>query len=184
MAFSAALPAMLATAAMVASPAEPDLAAFEANLAAHASATEALTRWCAARGIAANQPIRAQLVRDRDARPPVALRRLLALSRSTPVGYRHVLLACGETVLSEAHNWFVPGRLTPEMNRQLAETDTPFGKVAAALAYRRHPLATLRGRATGCPAGTVSSHRALLTLPDGTPLALVLECYTGANLGR
>jgi len=166
----------------MAAPSEPDIAAFEAHLAAHTSATEALAQWCAARHIASDQPIRATQVHDRDARPPAGLRRLLGIDAHAAIGYRHVLLACGETVLSEAHNWYVPARLTATMNRQLAETDTPFGKVAAELGYRRQPLATVRGRAAGCPAGTVSSHRALLVLPDGSPLALVLECYTAANL--
>ena len=38
--------------------------------------------------------------------------------------------------LSEADNWYVPGRLTEEMNHLLEETEAPFGKVVAAL----HPF--------------------------------------------
>jgi hypothetical protein len=34
----------------------------------------------------------------------------------------------------------VPARLTPEMTHLLETTDTPFGKVVAALHFRRHTL--------------------------------------------
>jgi hypothetical protein len=106
------------------------------------------------------------------------------LGADGPIGYRHVRLSCGDVVLSEAHNWYLPGRLTPAMNAALAASDTPFGKVAAPLHFTRRPLDSRRGRAPACPADTVLSHRALLRLPDGQPLALVVECYTSANLGR
>ncbi len=68
------------------------------------------------------------------------------------------------------------------MNELLASSQTPFGKVAAALNFSRERLASLRGPGFGCPAGTIVSHRARLRLPDGKPLALVVECYTRANL--
>ena len=98
------------------------------------------------------------------------------------LGYRHVRLACGTNVLSEAHNWYVPGRLTPAMNAALAATTIPFGKVAAPLGFRRERLDSKRGARPECPRGTILSHRALLRLPDGRPLALLVECYTRANL--
>jgi hypothetical protein len=110
------------------------------------------------------------------------VRRRRGVSAARELGYRHVRLACGASVLSEADNWFVPARLTPEMNRTLAGTDTPFGKVAAPLGFRRERLEARRGRAPGCPPRTVLSHRALLRLPSGAPLALVTECYTRAVL--
>ncbi len=158
------------------------LDAFEANLAANASATEALRQWCEARGIASPAQIRAEFVRGSDEAPPAGLRETLGVSADQPLGYRHVRLVCGDAVLSQAHNWFVPARLSPEMNRQLAETDTPFGKVAAALRFTREPIASARRGDPGCPEGAISTHRALLRLPDGQPLALVVECYTAANL--
>lgn len=159
------------------------LSAFEANLAANASATEALRLWCEARGIARPATIRAELVRGSDEAPPPGLRAALGVSADEPLGYRHVKLVCGEAVLSQAHNWFVPARLSPAMNRQLAETDTPFGKVAASLNFTREPIASTRRGDPGCPAGAISTHRALLRLPDGQGLAMVVECYTEANLG-
>ena len=70
------------------------------------------------------------------------------------------------------------------MNRQLAETQVPFGRVAASLAFTREPLASARRGDPACPAGAISTHRALLRLPDGQPLAMVVECYTEANLGN
>lgn len=164
---------------------EPDaLTALEQTLAQQDSATAALTQWCAARKLADPAAIRAAQVKGEDALPPPDLDEILALPDGAEPGYRHVHLSCGAKVLSQAHNWYVPQRLTPEMNRVLATTDTPFGKVVAPLAYRRERLASIRGRAPGCPAGTVLSHRALLRLPDGAPLALVVECYTAAILGQ
>lgn len=162
---------------------DPVIAAFEANLAAHASATEALSDWCKARGIDPDGQITVQFVRGADEAPPADLRETLGVSADETLGYRHVKLVCGNVVLSEAHNWFVPARLRAEMNRQLAETQVPFGKVAASLNFTREPISSARRGDPGCPAEAISTHRALLRLPDGQPLALVVECYTEANLG-
>jgi hypothetical protein len=159
------------------------LDAFEANLAAHSSATEALRVWCQARGIADAERIAARFVRGADAAPPPGLREALGVSGDEPLGYRHVQLVCGEAVLSQAHNWYVPARLSPEMNRQLAESDLPFGRVAASLAFTREPIASARRGDPACPDGAISTHRALLRLPGGRGLAMVVECYLEANLG-
>jgi hypothetical protein len=160
------------------------ISAFETNLAAHASATEALSQWCKARGIDPAGQITVQFVHGSDEAPPTHLRQTLGVSVDEPLGYRHVKLVCGNVVLSEAHNWFVPARLGPEMNRQLAESDVPFGRVAASLAFTREPITSARRGDPGCPAGAISTHRALLRLPTGEPLALVVECYTAENLRR
>lgn len=160
------------------------IAAFEANLAAHASATKALSDWCKARGIDPDGQIKVQFVSGADEAPPVDLRAMLGVSGDEPLGYRHVRLVCGNVVLSEAHNWFVPARLTPEMNRQLAESDVPFGTVAASLGFTREPIASARRGDPGCPVRAISTHRALLRLAEGQPLALVVECYTEENLRR
>ena len=160
----------------------PTLAAFEAALAAHDSATEALHAWCEARGLASPAQIIARPVAGVKARLPRGLRHLLGIGAHDAIGYRHVELTCGNRVLSVAHNWYVPGRLTAEMNAALAATQVPFGRIAAPLAYHREPLAVLAKPPRGCPANTISAHRALLRLPDGQPLAYVLECYTTDNL--
>lgn len=160
------------------------LAQFEAALAAQPSATKALGRWCAARRIADPATIAATPVAGEAAPAPADLRARLGVDRGEALAYRHVRLSCGGAVLSEAHNWYVPARLTPAMNATLATTDTPFGAVAAPLRFTREALASRRGRVASCPFGTILSHRALLRLPSGQPLALVVECYTRANLAE
>ncbi len=159
------------------------LADFEAKLASNDSATVALQQWCAARNIAQPAVIYAgNKFATALNEPSKALQRRLAVGKQERIVMRQVRLSCDKVVLSFAWNWYVPARLTPEMNAALAETDTPFGKVAAPLMFRREALKTIAGRAKNCPHGTISTHSALLRLPDGKPLALVLECYTAANI--
>ena len=54
-------------------------------------------------------------------------RRELRVTQSDTVRYRRVKLLCRTLVLCEADNWYVPGRLTSEMNKSLATTDSPSG---------------------------------------------------------
>ena len=159
------------------------LTSFEQVLAAHDSATLALTEWCQRQGIAAAPVITATQIGDERPAEPAGLREALAATASEPLGFRHVRLACGNIVLSEADNWYVPARLTPAMNAALASTQIPFGRVAAPLGFHRERLASERGSIPGCPSGTILRQRGLLRLPDGTPLSLVSECYLAANLG-
>jgi len=154
---------------------------FERTLAAQDSATAALGEWCERHKIAAASSIRASVV-ERSANASAETRQILNLGPQDPVGYRHVRLSCGHAILSEAYNWFAPARLTPDMNQALGEGDTPFGKIAAPLGFRRVRLLEERGTAEFCPPDTILIHRALLRLPDGLPLAYVVECYTAANL--
>ncbi|MFC3173842.1 hypothetical protein ACFOD9_06215 [Novosphingobium bradum] len=168
--------------------ADAALAEFEVVLAANPSATAALEQWCARRGIAPEAEVRATMItagadRDEAAALASAARLALGLGADEPLGFRHVRLDCGGVVLSEAYNWYAPARLTPDMTRALATSRIPFGKVAAPLRYRRELIESRRGSAGECPPGVILSHRALLRLPDGHPLSLLVECYTGANLG-
>jgi chorismate-pyruvate lyase len=174
--------ALLATLALSAC-AHPQLPAFERTLAAQDSATAALGQWCAARRLADPPQIRAERLAEASP-PPPDVRALLQASPDEPLAMRRVRLRCGPVVMSEAWNWYRPARLTPQMNATLDSSDTPFGRVAAPLGFRRERLSSQRGRAEGCPVGTVLSHRALLRLPDGQPLALVTECYTRATLDQ
>lgn len=162
----------------------PTLSRFEATLAANDSATAALQQWCAARGIAAPAEIVAETDRNEHEAPSPATRAALGVGADEAVAFRHVRLRCGGAVLSDAKNWYVPARLTPAMNAALETTRTPFGTVVRPLGFRRERLASQRGRAEGCPAGTVLSHRAVLRLADARGFSLVLECYTRANLGQ
>lgn len=161
------------------------LEAFASVLHAQPSATAALAQWCETRGMTWPEPaeIAAEVLPGRPPRPPVDARKRLGIGAGEPLGFRHVRLGCGPFVLSEAYNWYVPARLTAEMNVALASSQVPFGKVAAPLRFTRVPLSSQPGRAAGCPRDTVLADRAVLRLPDGNGLALVVECYTGATIG-
>ena len=123
-------------------------------------------------------------------------RQLLGISATEPVRYRRVRLICGHHVLSEADNWYVPARLTPEMNRLLDTTDIAFGRAVQTLNFHRRtlsekllwsplprdwemgaPLPERRGATLTIP-DAVLEHRAVLALPDGTPFSEVVETYT------
>lgn len=107
------------------------------TLLASRSATLTLEKWCADHKLAAEPKILAKLVRGAEKPASPETRQRLQVSAEEPVKHRHVQLACGEHVLSEADNWYVPSRLTPEMNQLLETTDTPFGKAVQALGFYR-----------------------------------------------
>jgi len=66
------------------------------------------------------------------------------------VKYRRVQPSCGDHILSEADNWYVPRRLTPEMNRLLETTDVPFGRAGVETVSpdicSRYPMVAVAGR--------------------------------------
>jgi len=176
------------------------LDSLNADLLALDSATLTLERWCADHRLADPARIAAERVSGADKPASAELREALDVKPDEPLGYRRVRLKCGDHVLSEADNWYVPARLTPEMNHVLETTDTPFGKAVAALHFRRHTLsADLLWRplprgwemgATPAPqeAGAlmipdhVLEHRAVLSTPDGEPFSEVVETYTSEVL--
>ena len=159
------------------------LDALEAALSSKPSATAVLTDWCAQRGLAQAPAIVARRIAGSAAlTEPEALRSSLAVPANETLGYRHVELVCGTQVLSVAHNWYVPARLSPEMNATLEGSDTPFGKIVGPLGFSRELLSSLRGEGPGCPPGTILTQRAVLCLPGGLPLSYLIECYTSANL--
>ena len=166
---------LAAALAAVAVPAQADdaVARLQSGLAAAPSATEFLTERCAALKLASPPVIKA--VREREERAASAKDRgWLHVAADMPLGYRRVLLACGIHTLSEADNWYVPARLTPEMNRRLETSDTPFGAVVKPLNFHRRTLKVERLK------GTVGVLRvtALLETGDGTPFSLVVENYS------
>jgi hypothetical protein len=128
-----------------------------------------LDRWCADHRIAPQAKIVAQLVRGAGKPITEEQRQRLAIGPDEPVKYRRVQLACGSHVLSEADNWYVPSRLTPEMNRMLETTDTPFGRAVQALNFDRR---------------TVDAKLLWSPLPDGweltRPAAAAVDCTTPA----
>jgi hypothetical protein len=171
-----------------------------ADLLAHDSATLTIERWCADHRLADPPRIVAERVSDTVKPAGAEVRAALDVKPDEPLGYRRVRLKCGDHVLSEADNWYVPSRLTPEMNHVLERTDTPFGKAVAALHFHRHTLsvdllwrplpkgweisaATIRDdhKALAIP-DHVLEHRAVLSTPDGKPFSEVVETYTGEVL--
>ncbi len=156
-------------------------------LAAH-SATAVLEAWCAERGLADDPHITAVRVPGIEKAPSALQRERLAVAANEPVRYRRVRLTCGGHVLSEADNWYVPSRLTPEMNAVLDETQTPFGRVVRPLAPTRRNLSVVTLWAAGeqrmpGPAEPLFAVEAVLSA-DGVPFCEVAETYTGAVLAR
>jgi len=176
------------------------LQTLNAELLSHDSATQTLERWCAAHRLASPARIVAEGVKDADKAPTEELRRLLRVGASDPVRHRHVRLRCGDHVLSEADNWYVPARLTEAMNWQLETTDVPFGRAVQDLHFERRTLSARllwsplpRGWEMGAAAphdrtGSLRmpphllEHRAVLALPDGTPFSALIETYTSEIL--
>jgi hypothetical protein len=168
-----------------------------ADLLAHDSATLTIERWCADHRLADPARIIAERVRDADKPASAEVRAALDVKADEKLGYRRVRLKCGDHVLSDADNWYVPARLTPEMNHALETTDTPFGKAVAALHFRRHTLSAellWRPLPKGWEMSVASApkeagaltipdhvleHRAVLSTPDGEPFSEVVETYTG-----
>jgi len=113
-----------------------------------------------------------------------------AFSRLAPgpdqaVQLRHVRLTCEGETLSEAWNWYVPSRLPDEVNRQLDNSNTPFGRALSAHGFTRKRLWSRHGKAGACPQATALSQAAVLYLPGSeAPVSYVLECYTQAALRR
>lgn len=170
------------------------------DLLSHDSATLTLERWCGDHGLADPAKIVARRQTDIDKPVSPEQRQILGVGPDEPVRYRRVQLACGAHVLSEADNWYVPSRLTPEMNRVLDSSDTPFGRAVRGLRFQRRTLSAemlwqplpkgwerqpVQVFAKDAPVAMpehVLQHRAILTLPDGTPFSQVVETYTSQVL--
>ena len=167
-----------------------------AEILSSRSATLSLENWCRDHRLAAEPKILAHVVKDINKLPTAEQRQRLEVNAQDEVKYRRVQLRCGTRVLSEADNWYVPSRLTPEMNRLLETTDTPFGKVVKPLEpYRRTFVAKLlwaplpegweresgrlpteSSRALVIP-DAVFEHRAVLYSRDHRPFSEVNEVY-------
>jgi chorismate-pyruvate lyase len=174
------------------------LQTLNADLLSHDSATLTLDRWCAAHRMASPPQIVADRLPQSHKPPSARQRQELEVTPTEVVRYRQVRLRCGGHVLSVAENWYVPDRLTADMNRTLESTDIPFGRVVQPLRFSRHTLqATLvwsplpahwesarRVAPTPWPTpeATLIRHRAILTLPDGRPISEVVENYTAEVL--
>ena len=173
------------------------LETLNAELLSHDSATLTLDHWCDVHHLAS--PAKVIALRDRDVNQEATAeqRKILGVSASEPIRYRRVKLVCGAHVLVEGDNWYVPSRLTPDMNHQLDTTDIAFGRAALALHFQRKTLSAkllwsplpegwefAGGALSNAGAKTlqvphaVLEHQAVLVLPDGTAISLVIETYT------
>jgi hypothetical protein len=177
------------------------LETLQAELLSHDSATLTLEHWCAAHVLATPPTVTAARVTGIEKAPSPEQRQALHVSAAEAIGYRRVKLSCGTVVLSEADNWYVPSRLTPEMNGILDTTDTPFGKVVLPLKFQRHTLTSTmlwsplpehwemnpipgQGHAAALQIPeSLLQNVAVLTLPDGTPISEVVETYKKGLLG-
>ncbi|MDB5708852.1 MAG: hypothetical protein JWL96_922 [Sphingomonas bacterium] len=167
----------ISTTARTPSPARIEATELNRRLLANPSATATLRQWCAEHGIA-DPVIHAEVIKTPPPAATAAQRRELQVDAREPLGYRRVRLGCAGHVLSEAQNWYVPSRLTPEMNATLDTSDTPFGTVVAPLHISRRNLAAemlwQHGRK---PPPHLFRHRALVLDAGGHPIAEVIETY-------
>jgi chorismate-pyruvate lyase len=180
------------------------LETLNAEILASRSATLTLEKWCAEHGLAgaAEPKIVARLVTGKALPVTPEQRQRLEVGPREEIKVRHVQLLCGDRVFSEADNWYVPARLTAEMNRLLETTTTPFGMAVQDLhPYRRTLAATVLWRPlpegwetqplpapTRDAAGSLPipnalfEHRAVLYTEDGKPFSEVHEIYQRALL--
>jgi chorismate-pyruvate lyase len=173
-----------------------------ADILASPSATQSLEKWCRDHKMTNEPRIVAHLVNGLHKVPTAEQLRRLQVTSPNEIKYRRVELYCGKHLLSKADNWYVPGRLTAEMNQLLETSDTPFGKAVQALhPYRRtfavttlwSPLppgweqggsarAQLRKLGKLTIPKNLFEHRAILYTSDNKPFSEVNEIYQGQIL--
>ena len=172
------------------------LQTLNANLLGSKSATRTLQVWCEDHQMADIPKIIA--IRDTGVNKEVSpeIRKMLQATTSDPIVYRRVKLYCGKHVLSKADNWYLPTRLTPEMNNLLADTDTPFGVVVRELNFHRQTekvdllwqplpknweqkkrMLTNKKSPLVIP-DWVLQHQAILFSDKNVPFSYVIETYT------
>lgn len=151
---------------------------FNARLLAGPTATGAMEAWCRDYRLASEPRIRALPDRSAHAEPDAAQRALLQVGPDESVGYRRVALMCGDRLFSVAENWYVPGRLTPEIDALLDATDTPFGTAVKPLGPSRRTVGvTFLWDGRGKVPDALLVHRAVVLDAGGRPLSLVVETY-------
>ena len=170
------------------------LQAFNADLLSQDSATAVLQSLCDRRDPGAPRMRARKISVVGDAREFETIRHQMGAPADAPLMHRRVDLMCGEVMLCRADNWYLPDRLTNEMNAQLLASETPFGVVVRALDFQRRtlsskllfePLLSEWGDHSATafdqlalPPEDVLQHQAILQTPDGRPFSLLLETYT------
>ncbi len=142
------------------------------------SSTRSLENWCRDHRLAAEPRILAHVVPGVNEPPTAEQRQRLEVTDQEEVRYRRVQLRCGTRVLSEADNWYVPGRLTPEMNRLLRTFAVTLLWAPLPDGWEREsrsvPVAA--GGALTIP-DAVFEHRAVLYTREHKPFSEVREVY-------
>jgi hypothetical protein len=171
-----------------------------AEILASPSATQSLEAWCHDHKMADDPVVAAHRIVGADLTPTAEQLQRLQVTSAGEVKYRRVELRCGAYLFSEADNWYVPGRLTADMNTLLDTTETPFGKAVQALRpYRRTFAVTFLW--SPLPAGweqqprpmeheakplalpkDLFEHRAVLYTSGHQPFSEVRERYQGQLL--
>jgi chorismate-pyruvate lyase len=165
------------------------------EILASSSATRSLEEWCGEHHMADDPKIVARRVTGVDKAPSAEQLQRLGVKDASEVRYRRVELRCGAHLLSEADNWYVPARLTAEMNALLDTTDTPFGKAVLSLHPYRQTIAVTqlwsplprgweqqrptrsRSRRRLAIPKDVFQHRAVLYTDEHVPFSEVVETY-------
>lgn len=171
-----------------------------AEILASTSATRSLESWCRTQELAGDPRIIADRVTGEPKTADAEQLARLDVTGQHELRYRRVRLRCGDRVLSEADNWYVPARLTADMNHTLETTTAPFGRVVAPLEpYRRtiaarvlwSPLPAVWAREAPIAAGdgvlaipaALFEHRAVLYTRTHEPFSEVVEVYQRDLLG-
>ncbi|QDH25767.1 hypothetical protein D5366_02035 [Neokomagataea tanensis] len=157
-------------------PSQPVLKAtdLQKRLSSRASATATLQSLC-------RTPIHVQNITvGHPPTPSAIILNTLSVQSPEAVRVRHVALLCGQTPFSDAWNWYIPERLTPQMNDTLEHTQTPFGRAVRETHFTRHTISsTILTQNTNY----ILENRALLRREaDDAPIALVIEDYKEATL--
>jgi chorismate-pyruvate lyase len=170
-----------------------------ATLLASNSATKTLEAWCGAHHMAKDAVLHAQFRRDVHKPITPEQRSRLKIGPDEPVVYRRVDLACGDHVLSQADNWYVPARLQPSMEKALETSDIPFGRAVQNLHPRRQtfgvdvlwkplpdgweltPPPDHTGADLAIPP-VLFEHHAIVYSAEGQPISEVDEHYTNTIL--
>ncbi|URW75977.1 hypothetical protein M9980_01740 [Sphingomonas donggukensis] len=149
------------------------LGAFARELSSGGIVTQVLERRAGGR-------VRAEAVGSTSVTVDAAIRDLLGCAANDVVAHRATRLMHGEVELSDADLWYLPSRLTPEINHALTVGDTPFGRAIQSLAPTRRTL--LCERLWG--GSFILRVRAVVLDGEGRALALVDERYLPVALGR
>jgi chorismate-pyruvate lyase len=107
----------------------------------------------------------------------------LAVSDDEPVISRRILLCGNRRAYLHAESWLVPGRMPPDLQAAMQDTDTPIGQLwkAARLEtfreivdFRRETSAEISGLLGG---GTGILARSYLVNTGGQPMSLIIERF-------